>query len=276
MRSPVLWAYALTIGIASAFEDASPFFLASTSRCPSQTYIVVEQRSARLADFTGREAAPALRRLVQKEDTKVLSSYVIPEVVAKIDAEELSRHLSTQCQAQRLNSEVFTGLRLTDTNISPTVVTVHGIQLAPGESRTGRLNTLRFNDDRLGHIVDKAASLGDYTVIYITTPPSLEAPSSRSHQQQIYDMDDFELDGTEHIELKRDFNGHIRAAENSSLPLFETYQFLSPETGLFMGGVVTLLLLLILYVGVTAIASLEVSYMAFSKEMGPAAQKKQQ
>ncbi|KAL9096194.1 MAG: hypothetical protein Q9165_001717 [Trypethelium subeluteriae] len=86
-------------------------------------------------------------------------------------------------------------------------------------------------------------------------------------------MDDFELEGSEHIELKRDLSGHIRAAKNSSLPLFETYQFLSP--GLFMGGVVTILLLLILYVGVTAIASLEVSYMAFSKEMGPAAQKKQ-
>ena len=42
-----------------------------------------------------------------------------------------------------------------------------------------------------------------------------------------------------------------------------------------MGGTVSLVLLVILYVGVRAIAGLEVSYMAFSKEMGPAAQKKQ-
>lgn len=43
-----------------------------------------------------------------------------------------------------------------------------------------------------------------------------------------------------------------------------------------MGLGVTLLLLSILYVGVSAIAGLEVSYMAFSKEMGPQAQKKGQ
>lgn len=43
-----------------------------------------------------------------------------------------------------------------------------------------------------------------------------------------------------------------------------------------MGLSVSLLLFIILYVGVSAIAGLEVSYMAFSKEMGPQAQKKQQ
>lgn len=42
--------------------------------------------------------------------------------------------------------------------------------------------------------------------------------------------------------------------------------------GLFTG----LILFLILYVGISAVAGLEVSYYAFSKEMGPAAQKKQQ
>jgi len=43
-----------------------------------------------------------------------------------------------------------------------------------------------------------------------------------------------------------------------------------------MGLTVSLLLLLILYVGVSAISGLEVSYMAFSKEMNPSSQKKQQ
>jgi hypothetical protein len=42
-----------------------------------------------------------------------------------------------------------------------------------------------------------------------------------------------------------------------------------------MGIVVSILLFSILYVGISAISGLEVSYMAFSKEMGPAAQKKQ-
>lgn len=43
-----------------------------------------------------------------------------------------------------------------------------------------------------------------------------------------------------------------------------------------MGLSVSIVLFLILYVGVTAVAGLEVSYFAFSKEMGPTAQKKQQ
>lgn len=42
-----------------------------------------------------------------------------------------------------------------------------------------------------------------------------------------------------------------------------------------MGLLVSLLLVSILWVGISAIASLEVSYGAFDKEMGPAAQKKQ-
>lgn len=46
--------------------------------------------------------------------------------------------------------------------------------------------------------------------------------------------------------------------------------------GLFMGLLVSLLLLSILWVGISAISSLEVSYGAFDKEMGPAAQKKSQ
>lgn len=42
-----------------------------------------------------------------------------------------------------------------------------------------------------------------------------------------------------------------------------------------MGLLVVILLLSILYVGMSAIGSLEISVAAFSKEMGPAAQKKQ-
>jgi hypothetical protein len=43
-----------------------------------------------------------------------------------------------------------------------------------------------------------------------------------------------------------------------------------------MGLIVAIILLSILYVGLKALSSLEVSYGAFEKEMGPAAQKKQQ
>ncbi len=42
-----------------------------------------------------------------------------------------------------------------------------------------------------------------------------------------------------------------------------------------MGFLVAALLLSILYVGMNALAGLEVSYGAFTKDMGPTAQKKQ-
>lgn len=42
-----------------------------------------------------------------------------------------------------------------------------------------------------------------------------------------------------------------------------------------MGLIATVIMLSILYVGLQALSSLEVSYGAFDKEMGPAAQKKQ-
>ena len=79
------------------------------------------------------------------------------------------------------------------------------------------------------------------------------------------------------MELKRDFSHQKReSSQNIALPdgpLFERYQYLSP--GLFMGLLTSFLLLMILYVGITGVASLQVSYAAFDKEMGPAAQKKQ-
>lgn len=47
-------------------------------------------------------------------------------------------------------------------------------------------------------------------------------------------------------------------------------------TGIFMGLVALAVILSILGAGISALASLDVSYGAFDKEMGPAAQKKQQ
>jgi hypothetical protein len=46
--------------------------------------------------------------------------------------------------------------------------------------------------------------------------------------------------------------------------------------GIFMGFLVGFLLLSILYVGVSALASLQVTYAAFDKDMGQLASKKQQ
>ena len=80
------------------------------------------------------------------------------------------------------------------------------------------------------------------------------------------------------MDLKRDLSTSKRDSGEKLIlpegPLFERYSFLSP--GLFMGILVAVLLLSILYVGISAIAGLQVTYAAFDKEMGPAAQKKVQ
>ena len=83
------------------------------------------------------------------------------------------------------------------------------------------------------------------------------------------------------MELKRDLSAHAtrdssvrpKPALHANAGLFEKYQFFTP--GLFMGLVAAVPLLLIILVGVRALVSLEVSYFAFSKEMGPAAQRQQ-
>ena len=75
------------------------------------------------------------------------------------------------------------------------------------------------------------------------------------------------------MELKRDLSAHNKRALNGKPGLFEKYQYFTP--GLFMGFVAVVPLFLIVLVGVRALLSLEVSYFAFSKEMGPAAQRQQ-
>lgn len=87
-----------------------------------------------------------------------------------------------------------------------------------------------------------------------------------------------------HMDLKRDLSSSSAGQKRDSNgegklvlpdgPLFERYSFLSP--GLFMGILVSLILLSILYVGISGIAGMEVSYAAFDREMGPQAQRKAQ
>jgi hypothetical protein len=99
-----------------------------------------------------------------------------------------------------------------------------------------------------------------------------------------------------HMDMKRWSEGAEVVARDDSnstrnLPLFEKYQFFTPGKshslvclracllihglGIFMSLITLILLLSILGVGLRALSSLEVSYGAFDKDMGPAAQKKQ-
>ena len=131
----------------------------------------------------------------------------------------------------------------------------------------------------------------NYTVIYTTTPEVSDTNQQGTSKQ--YEMGN--NDQSLHIDLKRDIRPEsLRSTSNQTLvdgPLFARYQFLSPGKqsysqfsgtilihclGLFMGLLVSFLLLSILYVAISGVASLQVTYAAFDKENNPAAQKKAQ
>jgi len=97
---------------------------------------------------------------------------------------------------------------------------------------------------------------------------------TKGEEHPPYEMESPFGDATQ-MELKRDLSSHVqRANSTNDAGLFEKYQYFTP--GLFMGFLAVIPLFLILTVGVRALLSLEVSYFAFSKEMGPNAQRKQQ
>lgn len=135
--------------------------------------------------------------------------------------------------------------------------------------------------------------------MYVSVPHTYQAADEVAEQQD-YKMDEPPFHENMHTDLKRGLERGLKRRQERTgddfqrdLPLFEKYQFLTPGEsgamsqnvfsanlsmflGIFMGLTVSIMLFGILYVGVSAIAGLEVSYMAFSKEMGPQAQKKQQ
>jgi hypothetical protein len=127
---------------------------------------------------------------------------------------------------------------------------------------------------------------GQYTVLLFSDPNEF-----RSYEPNFVEP--------VHMDLKRDagdvFIGR-RADGTKAVPLFEKYQFFTPglcpfpvpsaiqslrlghadkDIAVFMGLLTLIIVLSILGAGLKALSSLEVSYGAFDKDMGPAAQKKQ-
>ncbi|KAG9526135.1 BIG1-domain-containing protein, partial [Aureobasidium melanogenum] len=290
-----LSAAALALQTANAFKDASPFILYSTGQldakdanmnvisaqslqesvehqlkgCPSNTYVVVSQPGISTNDLTVSKSTPHLRRRLSGKDDNVKSIFAAKNVVGDVDGMALVASITRECHTK--STLLLDG----ENGEIPTKAydAIHVRFPSLPTANDDRESALLQADSYLNSLL---ATLDSYTVLYATLP-NLFPPSKPQHPEQ-YEMDE-PYPSNMHTDLKRDLNAHIVRASNASnpqadLPLFEKYQFLSP--GIFMGGVVSILLFSILYVGISAIANLEVSYMAFSKDMGPAAQKKQQ
>lgn len=129
---------------------------------------------------------------------------------------------------------------------------------------TSRPTLINLSTDyAINHIISHLGS--DYTVLLFSDPNDFQ-PYEPSFVEPMQ------------TELKRRSEPVTinQKAGNSTVDnrgLFEKYQFFTP--GIFMGLIALVVMLSILGVGLTALSSLEVSYGAFDKEMGPAAQKKQ-
>ncbi|RYO92065.1 hypothetical protein DL764_008187 [Monosporascus ibericus] len=266
MRLSTTGALAALCAPARAFSDSSPFILFSTAKlpepasleqlqssfqvmesakdllksCPTTRYLVVSQPNLNAAHLAAGEAVPNLYQSLENAESRLS----IAEVVGHLDVKELSDYIRQSCDGKGASIDV--------------------LELEP-IATTQSAKTLKENDDQLAMVLGQYQADGSYTVIYATGLPT-EAPKTYTAEYQ---------DST-HVELKRQLHhlGKRALNDTSNLPLFEKYQFFTP--GIFMALFSLVVLLSILYSGISALSSLEVSYGAFDKEMGPAAQKKQQ
>ncbi|KAH8898506.1 BIG1-domain-containing protein [Thozetella sp. PMI_491] len=261
--------------VAHAFADTSPFVLFSTAKfastppsaeqlqtsnqviasaskllssCPTDRYLLISQPNIHAADIRDASGACNLPSLCAAiKSPTILGRFDVAEVVGQISTKPLADSIKEGCmQAGK-------------------VAKIDELELKhfpPIKETAKRAEIASDNDFELGHILRDLS--GSYTIILFSDPNEFQA---------------YESDFVEpvHMDLKRqsDDGAGLFAREDvdrNDLPLFEKYVFFTP--GVFMGLITLIILVSILGIGLKAISSLEVSYGAFDKEMGPAAQKK--
>ncbi|KAK6436361.1 hypothetical protein LTR95_007443 [Oleoguttula sp. CCFEE 5521] len=287
-----LGALITAISAANAFRNSSPFLVLSsnpiesaprslelateqtvadlitsaTSTCDATSYIIVSQPGLTTADLRDRAVHKGLKALGAGG-----FAVEVTNVIGELDIKGLTKTIAKNCNAGDAVEE-----KSRSSETVSYVSTEKKIVLASFEAlpvgKQERVAGLKAFDAGLSSWLLRLDK--NYVFILASTP--VEPAEAHAH---MYEMDE-PYPTAMHQDLKRGLELERRAKGNSSsgdhmqdgLPLFEKYKFLSP--GIFMSLTVSLLLVIILWVGVSAIAGLEVSYAAFSKEMGPAAQNK--
>ncbi|KAE8379255.1 BIG/ATPase V1 complex, subunit S1 [Aspergillus bertholletiae] len=281
---------ALGAATANAFRDTSPFFLASTSEilstssqlktapsllvdlssklsaCPSDYYVIASQPGVHSTDFSTRKSAPRLGAKMMGKDKTIRSTATVNEVVGVLQAKQIQNIIEKECGAQTTVIDGATGSYPSDFGSNPRVLLIDFPVLPLGKERAQQLSD---NDGLLSDIVERIPSK-KYTILYVTSPREFEDTDSG-----IYHSETDPYQDPVHMDLKRDFAAHSSRSEPASnKSLFQEYQYFTP--GLFMGLMATFIFIMILYVGFSALASLEVPYAAFEKDTSASVQKKQQ
>ncbi|KAJ9158301.1 BIG1-domain-containing protein [Coniochaeta hoffmannii] len=267
---------------AYAFSDTSPFVLLSTSKldtppsppqlqssksltnsltsllssCPTTRYALVSQPNLHAADIRdesdgGKCHMPNLCRAA----SSAVSAYTVAEVVGQLGSPSLSSIINTACASAGKAVEV------TEIELRHLPALRTGLGEKEVDERRGILADNDYELDRL------LSTLGDdYTVLLFSDPNEFKAyePSF---------VEPMRTDLKRRGEAEPVYVGRRAGNATDNRGLFERYQFFTP--GIFMGLIAAFAMLSILYVGLQGLSSLEVSYGAFDKEMGPAAQKKQ-
>ncbi|CAG8976886.1 hypothetical protein HYALB_00003497 [Hymenoscyphus albidus] len=285
-------AAAACVASTHAFKDTSPFVLLSSSPLPSSLqvertqqlqssssvlssakeilaqcnddiYIFVAQPGIRSSELSSQ--TPHLKKALAAPS--VQGRYPVAEVVG-LETENVSglaNYVRDECKATSVAS-VKEGLAQKKAG-TPIYVQIEYTS-RPGLDSNRNEALADFDAYLFSHVFNVLPKGTKFTVVVGTSPSTVAA-----HEGLIYEA---EFQEPVHMDLKRNVLTRESKSEKGPdrRPLFEKYQYFTP--GLFMGLLVTVLLLSILGVGISAISSLEVSYGAFDKEMGPAAQKKAQ
>ncbi|KIW96605.1 uncharacterized protein Z519_01996 [Cladophialophora bantiana CBS 173.52] len=255
------------------------------SSCPSDYYILVSQPGVSATDYSNsKRSTPFLAKSLspfQSKGSPVRSSLTVPDVFGRLDSSAWIDALTTKCGVLVTSvdaSEEGGGIPTKDLTSSPRLLEL--VLPAPCAG-SNRANDLSSNDAFLASVIDLLPT-HNYTVLFMTSRSQdgmLVTQGAGEKEAVEYDMDS-QIQESMHLDLKRDLGVHTAAnktASNQTMidgPLFDKYQFFTP--GIFMGYLVGFLLLLILYVAISGVASLEVTYAAFDKEQGQLATKKQQ
>lgn len=207
------------------------------------------------------------------DEKAVQARYDVAEVIGDdISLDGLSNYIKAACAEQgrkeglTVEEHRLEALPAQKGEARATKLAENGVHPLSGEELETH-KTDKKADVEIGDILSGAQAGGDdYTVIYFSSP----------HSSGVYESEYVESAAIQ-MELKRQTSDVVERrapgnASDSSAPLFVKYQFFTP--GIFMGIVALIIMLSLLYVGLSAVASLEVSYGAFDKENGPAAQKK--
>ncbi|KAL4930712.1 Ac45/VOA1 transmembrane domain-containing protein [Aspergillus undulatus] len=289
MRSSLLSLLALGAATTSAFRDTSPFFLASTSEilsapaqlksathllndlstalstCPSDYYVIASQPGVHNIDFVTGKSAPRLGAKMTGEDETIRSTMAVNEVAGVLEAKQIQKFLETECGAETTIIDASAGSYSTDFSKEPRVVVIDFPSIAPDTERDQQLSD---HDGLLSDIVSRLPSK-KYTILYTTTPREWEKSDSPTYKSPSDPYQD-----PIRVDLKRDYSAPSRRDQTTNNSLFDEYQYFTP--GLFMGLIAAFFFILILYIGLSALMSLQVSYAAFEKDTSSTVQKKQQ